>query len=190
MCLSAPRRFQVAHGALNFCVPKPQLHRTQINAVGKRIGREGGPKLVQPIPVLIEAATSRYSLDAISKIHLRFATGSGEQWWASFVGLGHTALKNLNQRVRNRNLAFLVPLWRPFPGRELVLHSHGACFQVHIGPEGKAYFLLTLAGHQGEVEPDILRLVARAEKRVQLLWLVSPVPLRCSAGGPPCESGR
>ena len=79
MRLGAPRRFQVTHGALNFCVPKPQLHRAQINTVGKRIGRKRGPELVQPILVLIEAATSGYSLDAIPKIHLRLATGSGEQ---------------------------------------------------------------------------------------------------------------
>src|SRR5215470_7905256 len=31
-----------------------------------------------------------------------------------------------------------------------------------------------------KLNSDILRLVARPEKRVQLLWLVPPVPLRCS----------
>src|SRR3954453_3697790 len=98
-------------------MPEPLLHRTQVDTGPQAASSKRCPKLMKPESFLVEFSPFSASLQAVQKIELRVAPRRWKHQSAGLVRPRPSGLQSLHEFGRNRDLAFLVGLWRPVPIR-------------------------------------------------------------------------
>src|SRR5262250_1124685 len=94
-------------------MPKPLLYGSQVDTRPQTTCRERRTELMQPEVILVEFGPFRTGLKAVEKIQLRVTSCSWKHQSAGLVRLPLPLLQVLHQLCWDRNLAFLVSLWRP-----------------------------------------------------------------------------
>src|SRR5664279_2770468 len=162
---------QVAHGAFHVGMPHPKLHSSQIYAAPQRPGGKRCAELVQPEVVGIQLSALCDHFAGIKEVQLWLPAGCREQERTARVAVGFPFLQCLYKLVRDGNLAAFVGFWREAV-LAFIADSYDSTVEVKIGPRGVHHFLLPHAGHQKELEPQALVLIACSKEFVEVFALV------------------
>jgi len=115
-------------------------------------------------------ARMRDHFAGIKEIQLWLAPGGGEQNRATRIAVRFPFLQRLYKLVRDGNLAAFVSFWREAV-LAFIADSYDSTVEVKIGPSGVHHFLLPHTGHQKELKPLALVLIACSKEFVEVFAL-------------------